>query len=55
MTWQDDSRVAVQITGGLGNQLLFQYTAGRALAKRLGARLISGLHTADDQFAEIRP
>ena len=39
MTWQDDSRVAVQITGGLGNQL-FQYAAGRALAKRLGARLI---------------
>ncbi len=39
MIWQDNSRVAVQIAGGLGNQL-FQYAAGRALAKRLGAPLI---------------
>jgi hypothetical protein len=33
------NKVATQILGGLGNQL-FQYAAGRALAKRLGARLI---------------
>jgi Glycosyl transferase family 11 len=33
-----NSRVAVQIIGGLGNQL-FQYAAGRALAERLGAKL----------------
>lgn len=39
MIRQDDSRVAVQILGGLGNQL-FQYAAGRALAQRIGARLI---------------
>lgn len=32
-------RVAAQLLGGLGNQL-FQYAAGRALAKRLGARLV---------------
>ena len=32
-------RVATQLLGGLGNQL-FQYAAGRALAERLGARLI---------------
>jgi hypothetical protein len=32
-------RVATRILGGLGNQL-FQYAAGRALAKRLDARLI---------------
>jgi hypothetical protein len=31
--------VATQMLGGLGNQL-FQYAAGRALAERLGARLI---------------
>src|SRR5262245_42147593 len=32
-------RVATRMTGGLGNQL-FQYAAGRALAARLGARLV---------------
>ncbi len=32
-------RVATRMFGGLGNQL-FQYAAGRALAKRLGGRLI---------------
>lgn len=32
-------RVATQMAGGLGNQL-FQYAAGRALATRLGARLV---------------
>jgi hypothetical protein len=32
-------KVAVRMMGGLGNQL-FQYAAGRALAARLGARLI---------------
>ena len=35
----DDRRVAVEVTGGLGNQL-FQYAAGRALAKRLEAQLV---------------
>jgi hypothetical protein len=39
VTWQVESRVAVQILGGLGNQL-FEYAAGRSLANRLGARLI---------------
>jgi hypothetical protein len=38
MAQQNDSRVAVQIMGGLGNQM-FQYATGRALAQRLGARL----------------
>ena len=33
------ARVATQMLGGLGNQL-FQYAAGRALARRLGARLL---------------
>jgi Glycosyl transferase family 11 len=32
-------QVATQMLGGLGNQL-FQYAAGRALAQRLGARLV---------------
>jgi hypothetical protein len=32
-------RVATRMFGGLGNQL-FQYAAGRALAQRLGGRLI---------------
>ena len=32
-------RVATRMLGGLGNQL-FQYAAGRALAARLGARLV---------------
>jgi hypothetical protein len=36
---QLDNRVAVQVAGGLGNQL-FQYAAGRALAERLRAKLI---------------
>jgi Glycosyl transferase family 11 len=39
VTCQVESRVAVQIFGGLGNQL-FEYAAGRSLANRLGARLI---------------
>jgi len=39
MIWQAESRVAVQIQGGLGNQL-FEYAASRALSNRLGARLI---------------
>src|SRR5262245_226674 len=33
------TRVATRMFGGLGNQL-FQYAAGRALAKRLDARLV---------------
>src|SRR5262245_14749502 len=33
------ARVATRMSGGLGNQL-FQYAAGRALAVRLGARLV---------------
>jgi hypothetical protein len=37
-TKSQTANVATHILGGLGNQL-FQYAAGRALAKRLGARL----------------
>ena len=39
MTDHNDSRVAVQVLGGLGNQL-FAYAAGRGLAQRLGAELV---------------
>jgi hypothetical protein len=39
MVRQIDNRVAVQVVGGLGNQL-FQYATGRALAARLRAKLI---------------
>jgi hypothetical protein len=39
MTGPSATHVAVQIVGGLGNQL-FQYGTGRALAERLGATLV---------------
>ena len=39
MRSQTSAKVAARMLGGLGNQL-FQYAAGRALAKRLGAELI---------------
>jgi hypothetical protein len=44
-------RVATQLLGGLGNQL-FQYAAGRALAQRLGARLVLD---CTQRHAEYRP
>jgi hypothetical protein len=45
-------RVAVQLLGGLGNQL-FQYAAGRALARRLGARLVLDCTSRYVQFRPI--
>jgi hypothetical protein len=44
-------RVASLMLGGLGNQL-FQYAAGRALAQRLGARLVLD---CTSRHAEFRP
>jgi hypothetical protein len=44
-------KVATQLLGGLGNQL-FQYAAGRALAQRLGARLVLD---CTSRHAEFRP
>jgi hypothetical protein len=46
-------RIATQMLGGLGNQL-FQYAAGRALAERLGGRLIldcTAISRAERAFA----
>ena len=45
-------RVATLTLGGLGNQL-FQYAAGRALAQRLGARLILDCTSRHAQFRPI--
>jgi hypothetical protein len=45
------ARVATHMQGGLGNQL-FQYAAGRALAYRLGARLVLD---CTPRFASDRP
>ena len=45
-------RVATQLGGGLRNQL-FQYAAGRALAERLGARLILDCTPRHAQFRPI--
>jgi hypothetical protein len=45
-------RVATQLLGGLGNQL-FQYAAGRALAQRLGARLVLDCTPRHAQFRPI--
>ena len=45
-------RVATQLLGGLGNQL-FQYAAGRALAERLGARLILDCTLRHPQFRPV--
>lgn len=46
------ARVATQLLGGLGNQL-FQYAAGRALAQRLGARLVLDGTSHHAQFRPI--
>jgi hypothetical protein len=45
-------KVATQLLGGLGNQL-FQYAAGRALAERLGARLVLDFTPRHAQFRPI--
>jgi hypothetical protein len=45
-------KIATQLLGGLGNQL-FQYAAGRALAKRLGAQLVLDCTSRYAQFRQI--
>jgi Glycosyl transferase family 11 len=45
-------KVATQLLGGLGNQL-FQYAAGRALAERMGARLVLDTTTRHAQYRPI--
>jgi Glycosyl transferase family 11 len=45
-------KIATQLLGGLGNQL-FQYAAGRALAERLGARLVLDSTPRYEQFRPI--